>query len=453
MIFSVIPLLYYQRPNEDAVTRKASELTEKYLSDIILNPLENSPCQMGYSSLIDSLPRPFDSLYQKDKDGYDERIDSVLSRIVSSLTQKLVVESSKYLNYGCCEALCLLSESFLTTTYPRAWDCLIPKAVTKKTYKRSNSRGDTVNDPPIVGDTVAPTSNGLISLTISLLCSSPLSLDLLTHRHLIQLAGNLVSGMALYNLKPNEPVSKNDTDTVKLWGLFKDKQMSQHLEQLLNHVIRVLNIFVHVIDEVQLQHPNAKSALPPLPSAQSLSPKRKLLPDQKSKEKDDKIPSSKFGREQMGLFTSFPHYMKLYDILKAANSNYKTTLEPEASEMYISLLNATLQVLSQILEVATINEAGRMAEEILQYLQTTVVLSPTTTVQCVQQLLKCLFGSNLSIRWTDPDYRKNFQRKNILRDDAKGFYTQCFQTPARRMAEMIKAIGNNCRGGNETGAG
>lgn len=449
-----MPLLYYQHPNEDAVTRKASKLTEKYLSDVISDPLDNSSYRTDHNPLVNSLPKPFDSLYQQQEgDLYDERIDSVLSRVVSLLTQKLVLGSSKFLNYGCCEALSLLSETFLTTTYQRAWDCAIPKInVSKKSYKRSNSRGDKDIEIPMVGETVPPSSNGLMSLTMSLLTSSPLSLDLLTHRHLMLLAGNLASGMALCNLKPSEPGNKIAGETTKLWGLFKDKQMHQHLEHLLNHVIRVMNTFVHVIDEIPLQHPNHKSALPPLPSAQSLSPKRKLIPDQKSKEKEDKITSLKFGKEQMGVFASFPHYMKLYDILKAANSNYKTTLESEASEMYLSLLNATLQVLCQLLEIATIQEAGRIAEEILHYLQTTVVLSPTTTVQCVQQLLKCLFGSNLSMRWIDPDYQKNFAKRNAARDDTKGFYTQCFQTPTRQMTEMIKAIGNNCRGGNESSA-
>ncbi|XP_046737508.1 huntingtin isoform X1 [Diprion similis] len=451
-IVQIIPLLYYQHPHEDTVTRKASKLTERHLSDMISNPLENSSFQTGNNSSFNSLPKPFDLLCQQDGYEYDERIESVLSRIISLLTQKLVIGSSKYLNYGCCETLSLLSETFLTTIYPRAWDCLIPKTTVKKTYKRSNSRGDTINEATPAGGPVTPTSNALISLTVSFLSSSPLSLDLSTHRHLMLLAGNLASGIAMCNLKPNEPLNNSDSEPVKLWGLFKEKQIHQHFEQLLTHVIRILNTFVHVIDEVHLQHPNTKSALPPLPTAQALSPKRKLISDQKSKDKEEKTSSSKFSREQMGVFTNFPHYMKLYEILKAANTNYKSTLESEASKMYLSLLNATLQVLSQILEIATIHEAGRIAEEILHYLQTTVILSPTATVQCVQQLLKCLFGSNLSIRWTDPDYQKNFERRNF-RDDSKGFYTQCFQTPARQMADMIKTIGNTCRSGNDPSSG
>ncbi|XP_024941677.1 huntingtin isoform X2 [Cephus cinctus] len=452
-IVKIIPMLYYRNPNEDAITRKASQYTEEYLSSSVLNPLETSNYEIGDNRLlVNSLVEPFNFLYTQNNIQFNERIDNALSQIVSVLTETVIMDFSKYLTYGCCEALTRLSESYFTTIYPKAWDCLVPKPPAKKTYRRSNSRGD-VNDNSLLNDIVLPICNGLMPFTISLLSSSQISLDLSTHRHLILLAGNLASGMAFCNLKPSEPIHKNDTDTVKLWGLFKDKQMYQYLELLLIHVARVLNVFVHVIDEIQLTQPSTKSSLPSLPTPQSLSPKRKTAAEAKPKEKEERKTTLKFGKEQMGAFSNIPHYMKLYDILKAANANYKVTLDSEASEMYISLLNATLEVLSQILEIASIHETGRIAEEILHYLQTTVVLCPTSTVRCVQQLLKCLFGANLSAQWSEFDIQRNLDRTSVSRDDAKGFYNQCFQRPARQMAEAIKAIGNNCRGGNEPDTG
>lgn len=51
--------------------------------------------------------------------------------------------------------------------------------------------------------------------------------------------------------------------------------------------------------------------------------------------------------------------------MKAAHSNYLATLDSEASEMYVSLLTSTLNVLSQILEIASFNEAGKTAKEVL----------------------------------------------------------------------------------------
>lgn len=368
---------------------------------------------------------------------YDSSVEDSLSRIVNILTEILTVHSSKYLIYGCCETLFHLSETYPTTVYIRGWDCILPKTLMKKS-KKSGDRSDS-SDVSFMNEMISsPVSSGLLSLALPLLTSSTISLDLPTHRHLILLAGNLTSGLAICNFKIG--------DSTKLWTSSKDR----HLELLLTHIMRVLNIFVHIIDEVQLAQVSVKSVLPSLSAAQTLSPKKKIVPEQKSKEKAERIGGLKSGKAQMGMFIGMPHYTKLYNILKAAHANYLVTLEYDASEMYLSLLNATLDVLSQILEVASVNEAGRIAEEVLCYLKTTVILSPTATVQCVQQLLKCLFSTNVCAQWSEMDLQKNMDRcGGTLQDDAKGFYNQCFQYPARQMANMIRYIGNNCRGENE----
>lgn len=61
----------------------------------------------------------------------------------------------------------------------------------------------------------------------------------------------------------------------------------------------------------------------------------------------------------------------------------------------------TLTSLSQILEIATLTEIGRIVEEILSYTRSTFTLDSITTVKCVQQLLKCLFGTNLTAHNSD----------------------------------------------------
>ena len=50
------------------------------------------------------------------------------------------------------------------------------------------------------------------------------------------------------------------------------------------------------------------------------------------------------------------------------------------------MLKITLHVLSQILEVATLPDIGKHADEFLSYLRTTVSLEPTDSVLCVQQV-------------------------------------------------------------------
>lgn len=442
IFFRSIPLLHYQQPHDDVITRKAVQYTEKFLSAVTRSSVELSSCQQKQKFFINTSIQPFTALNFHDAMNYRPNIEYSLSIIINMLAEILGVQSSKYLVYGCCEALFRLSEVYSTTVYIRGWDCISPKTLLKKSHKKGGSRLD-ISDSNFTNDMMpSSVSNGLLSLALSLLSSSPISLDLLTHKHLVLLAGNLASGLAFCNFKPNDP-------TKTWWGTFKDKQ----IELLLIHIMRVLNIFVHIIDDVQLTQTSTKTTLPSLSSTQTLSPKKKIISEPKMKEKGEKIGSSKFGKEQMGAFISTSHYMKMYEILKAAHLNYLATLEPYASEMYLSLLNAILDVLSQILEIISVNEAAQIAEEILYYLQNTVVLSPTATVQCVQQLLKCLFSTNVCAQWNELDIQKNSDRITILWDDIKGFYNYCFQNPARQMADTIKSIGNNCRGENEPDTG
>lgn len=440
-IVKSIPLLHFQQPHDDVITRKAVQYTEQYLSAVTRSSVELSSCQEKQKFFINTSIQPFAALNFHNSTNYRSNIEYSLSIVINILAEILGVQSSKYLVYGCCEALFRLSDVYNTTIYIRGWDCISPKTLLKKSHKKNGSRLD-ISESNFTSDMMpSSVSNGLLSLALSLLSSSPISLDLLTHKHLVLLAGNLASGLAFCNFKPNDP-------TKSWWGTFKDKQ----IELLLMHITRVLNIFVHIIDDVQLQG-STKTTLPSLSSTQSLSPKKKIIPEPKLKEKGERFGSLKFGKEQMGAFVSIPHYMKMYEILKAAHLNYSATLEPHASEMYLSLLNAILDVLSQILEIISINEAAQIAEEILYYLQSTVVLSPTATVQCVQQLLKCLFSTNVYAQWNELDVQKNSDRMAALRNDIKGFYNHCFQNPARQMADTIKSMGNNCRGENEPDTG
>lgn len=71
------------------------------------------------------------------------------------------------------------------------------------------------------------------------------------HRHLLLLAGNLASGIASSNYRPNDQSEKNEPELeFKSWTFLKDKQTAKSMEQLLIHVMRVLNIFQHVVEDL-----------------------------------------------------------------------------------------------------------------------------------------------------------------------------------------------------------
>ena len=52
-----------------------------------------------------------------------------------------------------------------------------------------------------------------------------------------------------------------------------------------------------------------------------------------------------------------------------------------------------------LLEFCTMNEFGALTEELLQYFKATIALLPCSTIHCGQQLLKCLFASNIVSQW------------------------------------------------------
>lgn len=462
-IVKFIETAYHEKPHEDEIIRKASRYTEQYLTPIIsTNPVEIRTYHMEHKFFVNGLAEPFYSFYMDNRQNYYQResIEDALSIIIGLLVQKLIINTSKYLIYGCFETLSQLSQVYLTTLYPDAWDCRVVKILSKKTISKIHSSNRSITSEsyveiPTICDHLTPISVKLLCLALSHLITDTISLDLSTHRHLTILAGNLLSGIALRNLKTIDITEINDTKNsgIKMWNLFENKSLNYYLELLFQHIMRLINIYVHVIEDIQVVTTISKTTnIPLLPSAASLSPRKKIgiNLDQRSKERSDKGPINltKTGKEPIGSFYSLPHYLKLHEILKAAHLNYNSTLDVEASQMYLGLLNATLEVLSQILEIASTYEARKIAEEVLHYLETTVALSATSSVQCVRQLLKSLFGMNLTSRWDEledvkcPDERLI---KSSLDEQKKGFYDRCFQKPVRLMGNLLKTFGNNCR--------
>lgn len=56
------------------------------------------------------------------------------------------------------------------------------------------------------------------------------------------------------------------------------------------------------------------------------------------------------------------------------------------SEKFVHVLSVILHVLSQMLEVASLVDIGKYAEELLSYLRSTITVEATTSVLCVQQV-------------------------------------------------------------------
>ncbi|KAG8035544.1 hypothetical protein G9C98_006997 [Cotesia typhae] len=460
-IVKFVEVACYENQFDDEVIHKASCFTEhQYLNRLILINQRGIPAYNAeYNFFVNGLVEPYYSFYV-DKcwsPYYRKKVENALSIVISLLIEQLPAHSSKHLSYGCFQTLCKLSQVYSTTLFSGAWDCKLPKSLSIKNNpilysSNRNINNDTNMDILLLNDPLSPISVKLLSLVISLFTSDPVSLDLASHKNLIILAGNLLSGISLKQIKTVNISEKKESldNTSKLWNLFDNMEINNYFELLFKHIMRLIKIYVHVIDDIQIPSSHSKSNFVSFPNIQSISPRKKLgtQADHKPKERGEKGPMNSFkpGKESENSFYEIPHYVKLYEILQAAHLNYNSTIDTDASQMYLGLLNASLEVLSQILEIASTYETRKVAEEILRCLESTLSLSVTMTIQCVRQLLKSLFGMNLSVRWSEFDDIKSVDKttKSNSEDVRRGLHERCVQKPLKYMTEFIKSIGNNC---------
>ncbi|XP_064630020.1 huntingtin-like [Lineus longissimus] len=472
-----IPNLFYavHNPQHDPIIAIAKAHTDQFLEPILME------WSQAPQPLVHGLVQPY---HFNPYDGYNATTEYSLSKVVGMLIARLMQSAAKYETFGLCHVLSLLSDEYITTQYSEAWSCnktslasSPPSTLTRdrslsaarKPSRAFQSSLTSSTSSLITGlmsislEDAGFAGNGLLPMAISFLMSSPVSLDMTAHQDALNLAGNLFAGVCLKCLRsPEEVPAKSPPDTDTQWPSLGDRTLVPLADKLLLHLARLLNICSHVIDE---QHPGpqpSKTSLPSLPNAPSLSPikiktkgkeadgagsqtsqgtemKQPGRPVRKEKEKDTE--EKKHKKDGLGAFHNQPHYMKLYDVLKGAYSNYKISLDLSTTDKFGSLLKVILEVLSQVLEIATLSEIGKHIDELLGFLKVTVTLEPTSSVLCVQQLLKSLFGTNLSAQWEANQSvtltRKASKNMRLTANMKPGLYHSCFTTPYTQFTQSL----------------
>uniref|UniRef100_A0A3Q2VNJ9 Huntingtin n=1 Tax=Haplochromis burtoni TaxID=8153 RepID=A0A3Q2VNJ9_HAPBU len=376
----------------------------------------------------------------------DVTLENNLSRVVAAVSHALTSSTSRALTFGCCEALCLLASNFPVGNWSTGWHC---------GYVNAERRTLTV---------------GIANTVLSLLSSAWFPLDLSAHQDALLLSGNLIAAVApkcMRNPWVGEEEGSSGTSSggpSKLeepWAALSERSLVVMVEQLFSHLLKVLNICAHVLDDTP-PGPAMKATLPSLSNTPSLSPIRR-----KGKEKEVADPSAtpmspKKGSEAntagrptdstgsttvnksttFGNFYHLPPYLKLYDVLKATHANYKVTLDLHSSqEKFGSFLRATLDVLSQLLELATLHDIGKCVEEILGYLKSCFSREPTMATVCVQQLLKTLFGTNLASQYEGVLSGPSRSQGKALRLGSSslrpGLYHYCFMAPYTHFTQAL----------------
>ncbi|VEN63698.1 unnamed protein product, partial [Callosobruchus maculatus] len=385
-IVKIIPQLYFAeyRVKDSSVTAKAVIETE-----ILFRCLKESESDTSVNrkNFIRQMPFPFNKMLQKPC----ERMEFSLSKILVKLCNFVLTSTSKHLISGCLETLSYLSKTYPCTVYRHAW-CT-------KDFKKSE-------------DLAKETLPDLLRMCVNMFGNSTHIYDIRTHMNVLDLTANLYAGNSLSLIGPH--VDSEFTPLV--WAMFSSEPFGNLSEQYLCHVVKLLNIFGHVLNELTPAPPPSKTMLSGLPPAASaavtaanLSPVKRrksdldrwMLTAASRQEKEDRSggerrDSFKGATTTLGSFVTSSHYMRVFEGLRGAFANYKMSLDTETSHTFIDLMVSTLRNASVLMEVGSLTEFSRVAEDILAYLRSTFTVEPSATVEAVQQLLKCLFGTNLA---------------------------------------------------------
>ncbi|XP_077426771.1 huntingtin isoform X2 [Vanacampus margaritifer] len=411
----------------------------------------------------------------------DVTVENNLSRVVTAISHAFTSSTSKALTFGCCEALCLLASNFPVCTWSTGWHCgyvnSISSASSRATLNRSRGRALSLSQASNTPNSSAPDVEqrtltvGMANMVLSLLSSAWFPLDLSAHQDALLLAGNLLAAVApkcMRNPWAGEEEGSSGSSypsggpnkMEEPWAALSERSMVTMVDQLFFHLLKVLNICAHVLDDTP-PGPAVKATLPSLTNTPSLSPIRR-----KGKEKEAADPSAvplspkksneiNAGRtadstsgttvnksNTLGNFYNLPPYLKLYDVLKATHANYKVTLDLHSShEKFGGFLRAALDVLSQLLELATLHDISKCVEEILGYLKSCFSREPTMATVCVQQLLKTLFGTNLASQYEGVLSGPSRAQGKVLRLGSSslrpGLYHYCFMAPYTHFTQAL----------------
>ncbi|CAI5783568.1 huntingtin isoform X1 [Podarcis lilfordi] len=441
-LIRLVPKLFYNcdQGQADPVVAVARDQSSVYLK-LLMH--ETQPASHFAVSTITRTYRGYNILPSPT----DVTMENNLSRVISAVSHALTTSSTRSLTFGCCEALCLLSTSFPVCTWSGGWHCSFTLL------------GSTTEDSQ------KSSTIGMAGLVLSLLSSAWFPLDLSAHQDALILAGNLLAASASKSLKnpwtTEEDANAGGAKQEEPWPALADRTLVVLVEQIFSHLLKVVNICAHVMDDV-VPGSTIKATLPSLTNPPSLSPIRR-----KGKEKDvveqtsvpmspkkssenspaprqtdasGPVPTSK--SSTLGNFYHLPSYLKLYDVLKATHANYKVTLDLQNSnEKFGGFLRSALDVLSQILELATLQDVGKYVEEILGYLKSCFNREPMMATVCVQQLLKTLFGTNLASQYdclsSNPSRSQGKAQRLGSSNLRPGLYHYCFMAPYTHFTQAL----------------
>ncbi|KAM4051264.1 huntingtin isoform 4-T4 [Anomaloglossus baeobatrachus] len=458
----LVPKLFYScdQGQADPVVAAARDQSSVYLK-LLMH--ETQPASHFAVSTITRIYRGYNIL----QGPTDVSMENNLSKVITAVSHALTTSTTRALTFGCCEALCLLSTAYPVCTWSVGWHCgyIISSGAQASRIQVYKNRGRSfsISQQSSSDDPRKCCTAGMANMILSLLSSAWFPLDLSAHQDALILTGNLLAATAPKSLKNPWPaedeVNQGTNKQEEPWPALGDRSIVGMVDQLFVHLLKAINICAHVIDDVT-PGPVVKATLPSLTNPPSLSPIRRKGKEKESveqtavplspKKSTDSTPASRQAdasgpaqaSKSLGSFYHLPSYLKLYDVLKATYANYKVTLDLQNNnEKFGCFLRAALDVLSQILELATLTDIGKCVEEILGYLKSCFSREPVMATVCVQQLLKTLFGTNLASQFealcSNPGKSQGKAQRLGSSNLRPGLYHYCFMAPYTHFTQAL----------------
>lgn len=206
--------------------------------------------------------------------------------------------------------------------------------------------------------------------------------------------------------KSNKDIFERVTHSKSRWVHLDSEKCTNLAEKFLQITLKMLNVLVHLIEEVNPNvHLNKGGiALPGSPvrrkTQDSLQRKNNTNEVNDERNQRKKLLNANIKANLVGHFFNDPLYMKFYESLKAAYSNYKVKTDRKSS-MFYDFLRSVLDALAIQLELSTEREFGFVTEELLYYLKSTMPFCGEKSIFCITQLLKCLFSTNMLSDYQD----------------------------------------------------
>ncbi|CAM4482916.1 unnamed protein product [Leuciscus chuanchicus] len=459
----LVPRLFYDcdQAQTDPVVAIARDQSSVYLQ--LLMHETQPPSQFTVSTIT----RTYRG-YNLCQNAPDVTVENNLSRVITAISHALTSSTSRAMTFGCCEALFLLSSTFPVCTWSTGWHCgFVSSSVfhlNRSSQYRSRGRSFSLSQSGSSEEVRRSLTVGVAGIVLSLLSSAWFPLDLSAHQSALLLAGNLLAAIAPKCMKSpwagEEESNPAPSKVEEAWPALNDRSLVVMVEQLFSHLLKILNICAHVLDDMP-PGPAVKATLPSLANTPSLSPIRRKGKEKEMTEPSNTPISPKKGGETntgraadsttiaavnksttMGSFYHLPPYLKLYDALRATHANYKVTLDlHNTNEKFGGFLRSALDVLSQLLELTTLHDIGKSVEEILGYLKSCFSREPTMATVCVQQLLKSLFGTNLASQYEGASSHPCRSQGKALRLGSTsvrpGLYHYCFMAPYTHFTQAL----------------